>query len=197
MTQISPMTKSSPMTLTSSPARPGVRGRIGDTFAQLRSCRLCWRITIAIFAAILATEGAILFFSIQNFERDRLHEVERESLIVARAILREAKLQDDFAAGVSELGPRLRDTSVLLGMNVLDKNGTTIARFGVAPDPDLAVTPDMSTTRYLRSTDGLALNLAWPARRTRSDHMVVARIDTTEIAPRSPLSSGASWASSC
>ena len=172
------------MTVFDIPQQPGLADRVALTFSSLRSCRLCWRITVSVFAAILVTEAAILLFSIQRFEQDRLYEVEREGLVLTRAILREAAHNGNLAKAVSSVGPRLRDNSVLLGIQVFDAAGNPVAGFGVRPD--LVKDSDIGhpVTKYFRSADGTALDLVWPQRRTRSEFQVAARIDTGEIRPQ-------------
>jgi len=172
------------MTISIVSQQPGLLDRLTLTLSNLRACRLCWRITISIFAAILAAEAAILFFSIQRFEQDRLYELERESLVLTRAIIREAAHSDDFAAAVAAIGPRMRDNSVLLGIQVFDEAGRRLAGFGVLPDQVKDSDVGHAVTKYFRSDDGSVQDLIWPQRRTRSDYLVAARIDTGEIGPQ-------------
>ena len=172
------------MTLSVAAPQADFRGRISETVSGLRSCRLCWRITLTIFVAILVTEAAILIFSVRSFERDRLFEVEREGLIVTRAILREAESAGDLSQVIAVIGPRLRDTSTLLGLVVMDGQGRQIGRFGVAPHVTSMPQGPVSGTRYNRHGDGRVMDVVWPAQRTRSAYVVAASIDTREIAPQ-------------
>ena len=59
---------------------------VWNHFRRALGCRLCMRVTVAVFIAILVVEGGILIFSVRNYERDRLFEVEREALVVMRSI---------------------------------------------------------------------------------------------------------------
>jgi len=172
------------MSYSSSALRPGLAERISETITGLKTCRLCWRITLAIFVAILAVEAAILFFSVQNFERDRLVEVEREGLILTRAILREVTGEDNQSAAIAAIGPRLRDTSALLALAVFDPAGHPIGRFGDGAGALKMPKGAVSVTRYQRYEGGGYMDLVWPPRRTRSAYIVAARIDTREIAPQ-------------
>ena len=152
--------------------------------AGLRQCRLCWRIAGAIFLTILATEAAILFFSVNRFENDRLYEVEREGLVVARAILREAKILIDMSTGLAVIGPRSREGTVLSGLRVFTEEGTLIGQFGDLPNLQVPVDGQVSTTRYQRFDDRSKVDVLWPSRRTHTSFIVTARIDTSEIPPQ-------------
>ena len=152
--------------------------------AGLRQCRLCWRITGAIFLTILATEAAILFFSVNRFENDRLYEVEREGLVVARAILREAKILIDMSTGLAVIGPRSRQGTVLSGLSVFEEDGTLIGQFGDPPDLRGPVDEQVSATQYQWFNDRSMVDVLWPPERTHTQFIVTARIDASEIPPQ-------------
>jgi signal transduction histidine kinase len=164
--------------------RPANRQRnpaASNFFKAMRDCRLCWRITFAIFAAILITEAVILMFSVQNYKRDRVFEVEREALIVSRIILRESFDKNETSRTAKIIGPGLRDTSVLLGMQIYDEKMLLVDGFGVQSIliPETGSTPQ-PTRRSMRE-DGSKLDLIWPPARTRSTYTVAAVVDTSEI----------------
>jgi hypothetical protein len=81
-------------------------------------CRLCWRVTVAVFATIFLMEAVILFVSVRDFKRDRLAQVEREGL----AILGSLFLTYPSALGSQRLMPiaeRLTRGTVVVGGAVL------------------------------------------------------------------------------
>lgn len=64
--------------------------RFAAQFHKLFRCRLCWRVTLAVFAAIFLIEAAILVPSYRNQERDllnRLNEVSRAAVMAASSYL--------------------------------------------------------------------------------------------------------------
>lgn len=101
--------------------------RLENVVSGLRQCRLCLRITWAIFLAILLTEAAILIFSVRAFERDRLLEVEREALVVMRVMLRGMVRQGAAPGALQQIGPKLRENTVLIGARLHDKKGKSPA----------------------------------------------------------------------
>ncbi|MDV7340439.1 EAL domain-containing protein [Terasakiella sp. A23] len=74
--------------------------------------------------AILIVEGAILIFSVNNFERDRLLEVEREGLSVVRSWL---QISSESPETLNKMAPMIGNGSVLLSAEVQDKTGQEIA----------------------------------------------------------------------
>ena len=61
---------------------------VADSFAALSSCKLCRRIALVVFIAILFIEGAILIPSVVNFERDLLKRLELEGFQTVQSIFR-------------------------------------------------------------------------------------------------------------
>lgn len=91
---------------------------------KLSHCRLCRQVTGAVFLAILIVEGAILVFSVNSFERDRLLEVEREGLAVVRAWL---QISGESPLTLNKMAPMIGNGSILLSAEVLDEKGREIA----------------------------------------------------------------------
>jgi len=94
-------------------------------WATLTHCRLCRHVTGAAFLAIVLVEGAILFFSIQSFERDRLQEIEREGLAVVRAWFQISS--DGGPEILNRMAPIIGNGSVLLSAEVEDTAGNELA----------------------------------------------------------------------
>jgi len=155
-----------------------------EIVSGLRSCRLCWRITATVFMTILVTEAIILFFSVDRYRTDRLHEVEREGLVIARSIIREAQKQGDIASKIAEIGPRLRKNTALSGIVVNDDNGTSIGQFGELPSSFANQTVGLSKTLYRYLNDGQVMDVAWSPRRTRLPFTILARVNIEEIKPQ-------------
>lgn len=161
------------------------RRRLGDNlrnhFRNGLGCRLCWKVTIAVFFAILAVEAAILFFSIDTYKTDRLAEVEREAVVVMRAILRSANVHGQIAAELPAVGKLLRDNTVLVGAQVFDQGGQLLAGFGEPPGHFEGLGESHKKTIRRHMEDELRMDVLWPAHRVQAPYRVVARISTNEI----------------
>jgi EAL domain-containing protein (putative c-di-GMP-specific phosphodiesterase class I)/GGDEF domain-containing protein len=96
---------------------------------NLFECRLCWRITFAVFALILVVESALLVPSAQRFQQV---EVERLAEQVQATV--DAALV--LGPGLSGNGPLGRDLATLVasanldGLLVRNADGTEVARAG-------------------------------------------------------------------
>ncbi len=154
-----------------------------DFILALKGCRLCWRITAAIFMAILFIEATILIFSVDKFKRGLRYEVEREGLIISRIILRDVEFHNHKTSTISLIGLSLRQNTVLSGMIVYDLSGTLISQFGDIPTSLPKVTGDIAKTIYNFDNDQ-TMEVMWPSHRTRSKFIVLAKIDTMAIAPQ-------------
>lgn len=93
-------------------------------FQNLSQCRLCRRLTGAVFLAILTVEGAILVFSVHSFERDRLLELEREGQAVVRSWL---QISGESTTTLNKMAPMIGEGSVLLSAEVLTPDGVEMA----------------------------------------------------------------------
>jgi len=147
------------------------------------SCKLCWKVTVGVFLAILLVEGAILFFSIKSFERDRMIEVEREAVVVMRAILRSSEKQDGLKTSFPDTAKLLSDNTVLVGARVYDQGGPLVSTFGEQPEAFESAIGTATGTLHRSSSDGSRMDVVWPPDRNRLPYYVTARINTTEIEP--------------
>lgn len=152
----------------------------------LLRCRLCGRVAAAVFAAILVIEAVILAFSVQQFEHDRMLEIEREALVVARAIIRDADAAGTVGETIMSAGPRLRQGSVLVGLSLFGPDGRYIGSFGetLSHPKDSVVTPFDTDRGERANTPGAQygwFDVAWSAERLTLPYIAVARIDGSEI----------------
>ncbi|MEH6401806.1 MAG: ATP-binding protein [Sneathiella sp.] len=155
-----------------------------QVLASITDCKLCQKVTINVFFAILLVEAVILLFSVRSFEQDRLAEVEREALVVMRTIVRVVQTEGSIAENFPEIGARLRDNTVLVGARVFDKKGKELALFGEAPtlfDVEFSKT---NTTLRSNVDDVARMDVLWTPARIKSDYFVSARIDIGEISPQ-------------
>lgn len=150
--------------------------------AQIFQCKLCWKITIGVFFAILVVEAAILFFSVDNYKRDRLAELEREALVVMRAIVRVADDQGTLKTSLPIVGPKLRDNSVLVGSRVFDVRGKEIGSFGNVPSDFVKGFETSEVTLRSFATDETYMDIVWNTSRFKGEYIVSVRIDSSEIA---------------
>ena len=153
------------------------------TFSNLSACRLCWKVAIAVFFAILCIEAAILFFSINNFERDRLLDIEREAIVVMRAILRASDINGALSDNLSKNEEKIRRDSVLLGATIFDLEGNQLFEFG---EPTKWASPTSKKTgrdhHFQLRKDRLDM-LMQPAQ-IKAPYYINARIDSGGIEPQ-------------
>ncbi|WP_135081692.1 EAL domain-containing protein [Terasakiella sp. SH-1] len=134
--------------------------RIWDTLVH---CRLCRQVTGAVFIAIVLVEGAILIFSVNNFERDRLLEIEREGFAVVRAWL---EISGDSPVTLNKMAPMIGGGSVLLSAQVTDEEGKEVAYLS----QNSILAPAQET-----------FQASWSPSELGYPYWVSARLDKTEI----------------
>lgn len=149
---------------------------IGKILDGLKTCRLCWRITGAVFLAILAIEAVILAFSVRDHQRLRLMEVEREALVTMRAILQSADIANARRDTLSELDLTFRRNSTLVGARIFGTDDRALTQFGDAPPMDIHAVPEIG----ILNGDNFLI-VQWDEKQLRADYRVVARVDAREV----------------
>lgn len=151
------------------------------TLRQLRealSCRLCWRITLAVFALILVVESAILIPSAQRFERVELDRLADHAVIAV-----EPALLVGGAGQLKEIGAMVGQYH-LAGLALYGRDGGVLLRAGehegLAYSESVSRLAGMMAERIRRSADGSRTDVAWRSSRA-GEPLVVARLDSAHI----------------
>ena len=151
------------------------------TLRQLRealSCRLCWRITLAVFALILVVESAILVPSAQRFMRTALERLADHAVIALEPALLvggEGRI-DGIGAMVGQYN--------LAGLALYGRDGAPLVRAGdtegLRYNAALFRRAGMMAERIGRSEDGRRIDIAWRSSRA-GEPLVLARLDSAHI----------------
>jgi diguanylate cyclase (GGDEF)-like protein len=150
------------------------------SFRRLGRCRLCWRVTAAVFAAILVIEAAILYVSARGFERDRLRDIETKGR-AAVASLFLTHPEAAHAAKLLEALTMLLEGRVLAGGAFYRADGGLAGAFGEAPALALSAPPAAGLPTAVRSEDGRRYDVAWSPEDVGSMYAFVARLDTAAV----------------
>ncbi|MEE9139263.1 MAG: PAS-domain containing protein [Alphaproteobacteria bacterium] len=148
---------------------------------SLARCRLCWRVTLAVFVSIFVIEGVILIPSYHNYERDLLARLEQVGRATARSLFRLTPPQ----ATVREIllsAENLIAGSSLKGGALYHVNGRFIGTFGEAPDLTYGESGH-GTPLPLRSAEGTRYEVVWNAEEIGAEYVVVGRLDSSWVAP--------------
>jgi diguanylate cyclase (GGDEF)-like protein len=154
---------------------------------QLRealACRLCWRITLAVFGLILLVESAILVPSAQRFVQTELDRLADHAVIAL-----EPALLVGGAARLGEFGAMVGQYR-LAGIALYGRDGQPLLRAGehegLQFSEELSRAAGMMAERIGRSADGRRLDIAWRSARA-GEPLVIARLDSAHL--RGELSS--------
>ena len=146
------------------------------------ACRLCWRITFAVFALILVAESVLLVPSAFRFERLELDRMAERSegwieplLALGRSNGNRDALERDLAA--------LIGTYEIEAIAIYQSDGALAVAVGRTPPPSGFERLDGSDpmARIIRrSDDGSKIDVAWRSRSSGAP-MVAARLDTVQV----------------
>jgi EAL domain-containing protein (putative c-di-GMP-specific phosphodiesterase class I) len=150
---------------------------------QLVKCRLCWRITLAVFALIFIVESVLLIPSAQRFK-----QVEIERLATRTQSTVDAALM--LGQGLSGGGPLARDLATLVGdgrlngLLVTTADGGEVARAGGIPHAVASGTPGTpavaTTSPAIVSLPADVLSISWLSP-GRGDLILTAFVDTSYL----------------
>ncbi|MGQ0509627.1 MAG: putative bifunctional diguanylate cyclase/phosphodiesterase [Betaproteobacteria bacterium] len=148
---------------------------------QLRdalACRLCWRITLAVFALILVVESAILVPSAQRFVHTELDRLADHAVIAL-----EPALLMGGAGQIREIGAMVGQYN-LAGLALYGRDGASLVRAGetegLGYDKALSRQAGMMAERIRRSPDGRRTDIVWRSSRA-GEPLVLARLDSAHI----------------
>lgn len=154
--------------------------RAMSLYRDLGRCRLCWRVTVVVFVAILCVEVAILVFSARKFERDRLADLEQRGLAAASALFltHPYPMDNELLLATASL---LTTGSPVVGGAFYTADGVEVGVFGETPGlfpPTDAEAPPGGAVRH----EGGRYEVLWPSARTGAPYVMAARLDSTGIA---------------
>lgn len=148
-------------------------------FHPLWSCRLCWKITFAVFGLILGVESVIIVPSAWRFEDGELRRLAERAQILVDPALADARRRGtppDLAAIIGQDGLR--------GVVIRGPSGAVLASAGEVPATNL-VPVDRGTAAMPVSTEagGRILVAVWHSDRI-PDVTVAARIEVGDLPQR-------------
>ena len=154
----------------------------GNFLKRITSCRLCWRVTATVFAAILAIEAILLGFSAFFYERAKLDEVERRGQIAWQALTDShgpGMMDGRFLAAAESMARG--SGAILIGGLILDGTGDRIGHFGELPALDEASLSTAPHDRLDTVTAPRRIDVAWPAATSSYPHTLIARLDASSV----------------
>jgi len=150
---------------------------------EIFGCRLCWRVTLAVFVLILAVESAILVPSAQRFERDQLDRLADQAVIAVEPALLVGGALTGGAAALQEIASLVGQYR-LAGLALYGRDGSTLLRAGEHEGLDypasVANLTGMMAERVGRSADGRRTDVAWRSGRAGGS-VVLARLDSEHV----------------
>lgn len=146
-------------------------------------CRLCWRVGISIFAAILIIEALILVFSTQTFERERMADIERQGLSWTTTILRVHKNVLN-TSDLEQASHELPEVSNILGLSVYNLDGAHVGGFGKSPEISLAdYTSIKAPPAPSIENNGREYKSVWYPDQLGAPYFIAVRLDISSVDP--------------
>lgn len=159
---------------------PRHRGGLSiSSTARIWKSRISWRITMAAFLTILAVQTAILFYTMQDIEQQKLaqlREVGRSAIVpVVNPAVKEL-----LASPISKANAeRLISTTLVNGLSIysiqldfIDHHGEPVI---------LTLRNKEATSKTRRSSDGSAYEVVYRANDLGRPYLIVARLDSSAV----------------
>jgi diguanylate cyclase (GGDEF)-like protein len=151
-----------------------------SSWRQLAQCRLCRRVTIAIFVAVLLIEAVAVAIAARKYESDRVADVEQRGLAAVTALFATHPYPMDGKLLLSVAGPLATHTAVV-GGSFYRNDGAAVGSFG--EPPALAGPEAFGRARVTRlaSADGARTDVVWYSDQIGAPFVLVARLDTASV----------------
>jgi PAS domain S-box-containing protein len=142
-------------------------------------CRLCARITLMVFAAILAVEAAIMIPSYRNYQHDLLKRLSEVGLATVSSVYRLGNHLGNETLLL--MANSVTATSKLKGGRVYDPDGQVLGTFGELPDKKWwsGWTPP---SKPLLETVGARYDFVWLPEESGLPVVIVGRMDSLSLA---------------
>jgi len=161
------------------PGTPEQNGLFGFV-KRVARCRLCWKVTAAVFAAILGIEAVLLGFSAFFYEQARFDEVEQRGRVAWQALTDSRAPNDDWAGFLAAAESQARGhDAILIGGIIYDASGKRLGTFGETPAIAGPVPTDPNW-RLVHETPR-RIDTVWPATATSGAHSLVARLNAAAV----------------
>ncbi|WP_409523198.1 putative bifunctional diguanylate cyclase/phosphodiesterase [Nitrincola sp. MINF-07-Sa-05] len=147
--------------------------KAAEKLRQLLGCRLCWRVTAAVFMSILFIEAAILIPSYVNYERDRLLAIAESGRQVIKATLGVPNLPVEQKFSQLDSMP---DTLLITGVRIYAADGSLQFKSGEA-----LTTQPSAEQRHRRIEDGTRLEVRLTPSDLGSHYTAEIRLDTSQV----------------
>ena len=149
------------------------------TSSQIWKSRISWRITFAAFLTILAVQTAILYITMQEFEKNELNILRNlgRTAIVASI---DPSMTDLLSSPISDIAAnRLISTTVVNGMVVYSSQLDLITSYG---EPVVTRVLDREgLSKTYRSADGSSYEVVFRSTDLARPYIVVARLEATNV----------------
>jgi diguanylate cyclase (GGDEF)-like protein len=142
--------------------------------------RISWRIALSVFLTILIVQGGILIFTFKQQEMLLLNE----SRELGRSVIAPSLVQtnEPLASPLSrEQADRIITTTLVKGVAIYSLDLKFLGSYG---EPvSMVMLDNDSTSKTLRSAGGTSYEVVYRSNDLRRPYIVVARLDTQNVAP--------------
>ncbi|WP_151703028.1 putative bifunctional diguanylate cyclase/phosphodiesterase [Nitrincola alkalilacustris] len=140
---------------------------------RLLGCRLCWRVTAAVFLSILFIEAAILIPSYVNYERDRLLAIAESGRQVIKATLGAQEMPTEKAFHQLSTMP---GTALITGTRLYSGDGTLLFSTGEALESQ-----PVPNQRHRRIAQGDRLEVSLTQEDLSAEYRADIRLNTQQV----------------
>ncbi len=153
------------------------------TMRDLLGCKLCWQVTLAVFALILIVESAILVPSAQRFERTELQRLADHAVIAVEPALLVGDSVTGGRAPLPEVASLVGQYR-LAGLALYGRDGMPLLQVGehqgLEYSDGISRLAGMVAERIGSSADGGRTDVAWRSSRA-GEPLVLARLDSSHV----------------
>lgn len=150
-----------------------------DVEQNIWKSKLSWKITLSVFATMVVIQAAVMVFTVNNFEQEKLYELRQTGLNAVAPLIGQttSQLSSPIQAGQAQ---KLLEVTPVKGLSIYSMDVSQLATYGETTALYLSPSMDLNTTYW--SVDETSYEVIYSSSDLRRPYFIVAKLDSSNIA---------------
>lgn len=149
-----------------------------DVERNIWKSKLSWKITLSVFATMVVIQAAVMVFTVNIFEQEKLYELRQKGLAAIAPLI--GQTTNQLSSPITqEQAQKLMDVTGVKGISVYSLDVSQLGTYGETTALYLSQFMDLNTTYW--SVDGNSYEVIYSSSELRRPYFIVAKLDSSHI----------------
>ncbi len=149
-----------------------------DVEQNIWKSKLSWKITLSVFATMIVIQAAVMVFTVNNFEKEKLYELRQTGLNAVAPLI--GQTSDQLVSPIRpDQARKLIEVTPVKGLSIYSLDVSQLATYGETTALYLSQFMDLNTTYW--SVDGSSYEVIYSSSDLRRPYFIVAKLDSSHI----------------